>query len=140
MEQFETIDIDNNPCKFQYLVENGDELEPDKVHFKIFSIPKDPMRWFSYTFKIIDGDIAKGEMMTNNGYKEFAKKGIPEKVIEIASSVLARKIISSPTNPQAGDYLVGPSYKAWGRLVENNVNAYLNENKGYFELNMDTNQ
>ena len=91
MQQFETIDIDNNVCKFQYSMEYGDELNSDKVYFKVFSIPEKQERWFSYTFKIIGNDVAKSETMTNNDCIEFAKKGIPEKIIEIASSVLKMK-------------------------------------------------
>ncbi len=140
MEEFETIDIDNNHCQFQYEIEYGDELYPDKVYFKVFSIPQDPMRWFSYTFSILDNNTAKGEMMTNNGYDEFAKKGIPEKIIEIASTELKRTIISSPTTPQAGDYLVRPSFKAWERLTANNENEILNETNSRFQLNYTDNQ
>ncbi len=134
MVQFETIDRDNNVCQFQYSFEY-DELNKMNVEFSVFSIPKNSLRWFSYTFKIIDNNIAKGEMMTKNGCEEFGGKGIPEKIIEIASLILKRKIISSPTIFEAGNFLIGPSKKAWERLVKNNENASLNENKHYFELN-----
>ena len=135
MEQFETIDIDSNTRQFQYIIEYGDELSPNKVYFKVFSIPKNPLRWFSYNFQIIDNNIAKGEMMTNNGNNEFSQKGIPEKIIEIASIILKRKIISSPTIYQAGNYLIGSSYKAWERLVSRNKNANLDKKNNCFFLN-----
>jgi hypothetical protein len=134
MEEFETIDMDNNLCRFQYKKEDGDTLNPDNVYFKVFSIPADPMRWFSYTFRIVDDHTAKGEMMTNHGYEEFAKKGIPEKIIEIAAAVLKRTIVSSPITPQAGNYLTNASYKAWKRLIAMNENALLNEAEDRFEL------
>lgn len=134
MTQFETIDIDQNLCQFQYSVEYGDELNPDKVYFRVFSIPENPIRWFSYTCKIINENVAKGEMLNSNLNIEFEKKGIPERIIEIASIFLKKTIISSPTIPQAGDYLVGSSRKAWERLVENNKNATLKEENNYFEL------
>jgi hypothetical protein len=112
MEEFITNDIDGNECRFQFEVEYGDELNEDEVTFKVFSIPPNLMRWFSYRLKLIDSNTAKGEMMTINSCVEFSKKGIPEKIIEKAAEVLERNIISSPTNGQAGNYLVGPSYSA----------------------------
>lgn len=136
MNEFETIDIDYNRCQFQYIFEYENDSNFQTVHFRVFSIPANKTRWFLYSFRLIDNHTAKGEMVTNNGYVEFAKKGIPEKIIEIASIVLNRKIISSPIEPQAGDYLVGPSYKAWLRLVEINNRARLNEVDGYFEFNI----
>lgn len=125
MEELTTIDLDGNECRFQYMVEYGDELNPDEVTFKVFSIPEDTMRWFSYRLKIIDDQTAKGDMMTINSCLEFAKKGIPERIIEKAAEKLECNIISSPTVPQDGDYLVGPSYKAWLRLTEQNELAEL---------------
>lgn len=136
MEEIETIAIGNVRCRFQYNIEYGDELNPNKVYFRVFSIPQNPMKWFTYTFILLDNNTAQGIMMTNNGYEEFAKKGIPERIIEIAATVLKRKIISSPTTPQDGNYLVGPSFKVWCRLVANNEKAKLNEAAGYFELDI----
>lgn len=135
MEQFETLDCEKKTCRFQYLIEKGDDLNPDKIHFKVFLNPENPYRWFTYSFQIVDNNTAKGEMMSNNGYVEFAKKGIPERIIEIASNVLKRNIISSPFTPQAGNYLVGPSYKAWERLVNMNENALKDVNNNCFVFN-----
>jgi hypothetical protein len=131
MLELETIDMNSNLCLFQYKI----EYTNDEVCFSVFSNPVDPMRWFSFTFRILNDNIAKGEMMTNNGFIEFSKKGIPEKIIQIASASLERKIISSSIIPKAGDFLVGPSYKVWERLVTNNENAILNELENRFELN-----
>ena len=97
MLELETIDINNNICQFHYKI----EYDNDEVCFSVFSIPQDPMRWFSYTFRILNDNIAKGETMTNNGCQEFAKKGIPEKIIQIASTVLERKIISKSGSKKA---------------------------------------
>ena len=136
MEELNTIDINGNKCRFQYVTEYGDILNPDEVIFKVFSIPQDPMRWFSYRLKIIDDQTAKGEMLTTNSCIEFAKKGIPERIIEKASEQLERNIISSPTIAQDGDYLVGPSYNAWLRLTEQNDSAILdNENHRFILIN-----
>jgi hypothetical protein len=139
MEQFETIDVDNNICQFQYSVEYSDKSNPSEVYFRVFSIPENPLRWFSYILKIIDHKIAKSEIMTINDNLEFAKKGIPEKMIEIASLLLKRKIISSPIIPKAGDFLIGSSTITWESLVKNNKNASLNEKRKCFELNYNPN-
>jgi hypothetical protein len=109
-------------------------LSPDEVTFRVFSIPEDQMRWFSYRLKIIDEHTAKGEMMTTNLCEEFSKKGIPERIIKKAAEQLERNIISSPTIAQAGDYLVGPSYSAWQRLSEQNELANLDEENHRFIL------
>lgn len=136
MNKFRTIDINNNLCEFQYKVE-CDELNHELVHFRVFTIPEKQNRYFLYTFKIVDNYTAKGEMMTNNGLIEFSQKGIPEKIIEIASLMLKRNIISSPlNNPQAANYLIGPSRKAWERLVANNKNASFNASSDNFELRL----
>ena len=134
MEELITIDLEGNECRFQYMIEHGDELSPDEVTFKVFSIPEDQMRWFSYRLKINDEHTAKSEMMTTNSCAEFAKKGIPERIIEKAAEQLERNIISSPTIAQAGDYLVGPSYKAWQRLSKQNELANLDEENHRFIL------
>lgn len=134
MEELVTIDIEGNECRFQYMVEYGDVLNPNEVIFKVFSIPEDQMRWFSYRLIIIDNQTAKGEMMTSNSCVEFAKKGIPERIIEKAAERLERNIISSPTIPQVGDYLVGPSYSAWLRLTQQNDFANLDEENHRFIL------
>ncbi|WP_298543642.1 hypothetical protein [uncultured Aquimarina sp.] len=134
MEELNTIDIEGNECRFQYVIEYGDVLNPHEVTFKVFSIPQDPMRWFSYRLNIIDDQTAKGEMMTTNSCAEFAKKGIPERIIEKAAEKLERNIISSPTIAQEGDYLVGPSYSVWLRLTEQNDSASLDEENHRFIL------
>lgn len=134
MKELNTKDIEGNECQFQYMVEYGDKLNPDEVTFKVFSKPQDPMRWFSYRLKIIDKQTAKGEMMTINSCTEFSKKGIPERIIEKAAEQLEKNIISSPTIPQSGDYLVGPSYRAWVRLTEQNNLAHLDEENHRFIL------
>ena len=136
MKEFETIDIENNVCLFQYTIEYGDELNSEEITFRIYSIPANPTRWFSYKFRIIDNYTVKSEMMSNNGFKEFSKKGIPEKIIEIASQLLKKKIVSSPIIPQAGNYLVETSFKVWNRLVEKNTAAKFNEYQNCFELNI----
>lgn len=134
MEIFETRDINNNFCKFQYSFEYDKIIEPTEITFSVFSIPENFNRYFSYEFKIINHKLAKGYMMTNNNNEEFAKKGIPEKIIEIASLILKRDIISSPIKPKAGNYLVVPSYKAWLRLTIQSNNAYLDKNRDCFVL------
>ena len=132
MEKITTIDINYNPCQFQYEYDNLSKSP--EVEFNIYSMLKDSDRFFSYTFKIIDNHLAKSEMMTNNNNEEFAKKGIPETVIEIASIILKRSIISSPINPEEGNYLVIPSHKVWLRLLEKNKNAYHDEVNNCFVL------
>ncbi|GHN02083.1 hypothetical protein WSM22_35720 [Cytophagales bacterium WSM2-2] len=122
MQSFQTTDIGGNQCTFQYEVVI-DEFDSNEITFRVFSMKIDPMRWFSYRFKILNKTTAKGEMATCNDNSEFSRKGIPEKIIEIAAQHLNRSIISSPLNPVAGDYLVGPSVKMWERLVVQNGNA-----------------
>ncbi len=133
MVEFDTIDINGTINKFQYSFEKGDEiLNPNDVTFKVYSIPKNELRWFSYRFQIIDNDIAKGEMMDINSNVEFSKKGIPEKIIEIASKILQKNIISSPISFSSGNYLVPPAKKAWERLVNINPNAFYSQEQDCF--------
>lgn len=134
MIEMETIDLHNNNCHFQYFVELGDELRPDEITFKVYSIPKEELRWFSYKLKIIDNNIAKSEMMNNNSNFEFSKKGIPEKIIEIAADHLERSVISSPINPKMGDFLVPQAIKAWERLIKQNNKVRKDEENGCYIL------
>jgi len=130
MTEFETVDIDGVICKFQYKIEISDDKE--KIHFKVYSIPENEMSWFTYTVKIKDKGLVKSENMTFNSNKEFLKKGIPEKIIQIASKDLESSIISSPLNPKNGNFLIENSYKVWERLVEQDENAVLDSENDCF--------
>lgn len=134
MKPFSTIDANNVERNFQYAFEYGDELRPDMVYFKVYSEPHDPYRYFSYNLKIVNEQTAKGEMMNTNSNSEFSKMGIPERIIEIASMELKKNIISSPITWKAGNYLVGPSKKAWERLVSKNPLAVLDNENDRFIL------
>lgn len=130
MTEFETLDIKGDSCQFQYVKEIND-LD-DEVTFKVFSIPLNEMRWFSYRVKIINEKTVKSEHLSINGNNEFAKKGIPERIIEIASSEINSDIYSSPISFQNGNYLTEPSRKAWERLVAQNENAVLDTENDCF--------
>lgn len=128
MKKITSIGIENKIHQFQYSF----ELDGDNITFNVYSIPKDEFRTFQYTFKIIDKNTAKAEMVTRNGWSEFSQKGLPEKIIQLASQILCRDIISSPLNPEAGNYLVGSSKKAWDRLVYTNKNAQLSDDEKHY--------
>jgi len=132
MIEFETIDIEGEICNFQYISETSDDGE--YVFFKIYSIPKDEMRWFTYKVQLVNNTLAKSENMTCNGNGEFLKKGIPEKIIPIASIYLNRSIISSPLNSELGNFLIDNSVKVWDRLVAQNQNAVRQENNFIYNL------
>lgn len=136
MIQFDTIDICGNICQYQYSFEF---LEySDNVLFKVFSIPMVEMKWFSYRVRILNNKLAKSEHLSTNCNLEFSKKGIPEKIIQIASFELKRDIQSSLINFQNGNYLTPPSRKAWERLVEQCENAYLDtENDCFYYKKLD---
>ncbi len=128
MPEFETTDISGEICRFQYIIENSND---GKILFKIYSIPKNEMRWFTHTFIFLNQTL-KSENMSNNGYSEFSKKGIPEKIIEIASSEFNSDVISSPITPQPGNFLVDTSFKVWQRLVLQNKNSHQDNFKDRF--------
>ncbi len=135
MEELITIDIDGNECHFQYEIDEDKKTYPDEITFRVYNIPMDKNRFFLYTFKLIDENTAKGEMMDANKCDEFKKKGIPERIIEKASSYLKCNIISSPRIHQPGNFLVDPSHKAWERLTKQNNNAIKDEQNKCFILN-----
>jgi hypothetical protein len=130
MTEFETVDIDDNICQFQYVKEIND-LD-NEVTFKVYSIPINEIRWFSYRVKIINENLVKSEHLSINNHTEFSKKGIPEKIIEIASSELNRDIYSSPISFNEGDFLTPQSKKVWERLVAQNENAVLDSENDCF--------
>jgi hypothetical protein len=130
MTEFSTIDIKGNPQTFQYLIDFN-ELD-NEVTFRVFSIPANEMRWFSYRLKLLSKVIAKSEHMSNNNCLEFAKMGIPESIIEIASLDLNTDIQSSPINPQSGSFLIPASKKVWERLILKNKNAHFDAEQGCF--------
>jgi hypothetical protein len=130
MKEFSTIDIFGNPQIFQYLFDYN-ELD-NEVTFKVFSIPVNEMCWFSYRLKLLNKVIAKSEHMSNNNCPEFAKMGIPERIIEIASQELNMDIQSSPINPQSGNFLIPASKKAWERLILKNKNGHFDAKQGCY--------
>ncbi len=130
MTPFETIDIDGNIRQYQYSFEHIEYS--DDILFKVFSIPSDEMRWFSYKVRVLNSNLAKGELLSINGNTEFSKKGIPEKIIQIASFELNSDIQSSPITFQDGNYLTPPSRKAWERLVAQSENAFLDSENDCF--------
>lgn len=71
----------------------------------------DEMLWFSYKVRILKNNLAKNKHLSINNNLEFAKKGIPEKIIQIASSELNRDIQSSSITFQVGNYLTPPFEK-----------------------------
>ncbi len=119
MREFETLDINNKKCRFQYSIEQDGEY----ITFRVFSIPMNELEWFQYTVKIINSHLAKSETFTHNYKMEFSKKGIPEKIVEIASNYLKRSIVSSPKSPKPGDFIIPAAIKAWDRLILQNSNA-----------------
>ena len=136
MTEFSTIDINGNTCQFQYLMEIND-LD-NEVTFRVFSIPSDELRWFSYRVKILTDTLVKSEHLNINNHSEFSKKGIPEKIIQIASKELQCSIISSPLNPQNGDFLIENSFKVWERLVAQDKNAVLDAENDCFRYEKDS--
>lgn len=132
MEKLITIDIDGNECHFYYKIEEDKKTSSDEITFLVYSIPENENRFFHYTFKKINENTAQGISMDANNCDEFRKKGIPERIIEKASSYLKCNIISSPLNPQSGNFMIDPSIKAWERLSEQNNNAFKDEQNNYF--------
>ncbi len=130
MKEFSTIDINGNTQRFQYLIEFS-ELD-NEVTFRVFTIPANEMCWFSYRLKLLSKVLAKSEHMSNNNCPEFAKMGIPERIIEIASKELNMDIQSSPINPQSGNFLISASKKAWERLILKSKNAHFDAESGCF--------
>jgi hypothetical protein len=130
MTEFSTIDIYGNPQTFQYVMDFN-KLD-NEVSFRVFSIPANEMRWFSYRLKLLSKAIAKSEHISNNNCPEFSKMGIPERIIEIASQELNMDILSSPINPQSGNFLIPASKKAWERLILKNKNAHFDADQGCF--------
>lgn len=119
MPEFDTIGINNTVFSFDYEVVR----EFNEATFYVYSIPRDQHRFLQYTFSILNDNVAKGEMVTANGFIEFRRKGIPEKIIEIAGEVLNKDIISSPRTFKPGNFLIDSSVKAWERLIVGNPNA-----------------
>ena len=108
---------------FDFDVEENNTSNPATITFRVYSIPRNIHRHFEYTFSILDEETAKGETADHHNLEEFVQKGLPEKIIEIASEVLNRDIKSSPITPQPGNFLIAASKKAWERLIQTNPYA-----------------
>jgi hypothetical protein len=111
MELLETVDEFGNRCEFRMQVVD----EEDEIKVRVFEVSGNDLEWYDHIFKM-RGDHFQSTEMSSNYYKQFRRKGIPEAVIERISRDRGITILSSPKNPRAGDYLVGPSYKVWQRL------------------------
>jgi hypothetical protein len=73
----------------------------------------------SHSDLIINEHVAKGDQMDINFNQEFSKKGILERIIEIAAKYLKRSIVSTPISYNPGNYLV--------TLAKKHGNAWLNK-------------
>ncbi len=135
MKKFVAIDHDVNENPFQYTIHEDFLDGKRRVTFMVYSFPLNPDEFFEYTFKFIDERTLKGEFVGHNGYPEFTKKGLPEKIIEIASEEFKCNVESSPfQNPSDGNFLIEASQKAWERLVKSNPRARVDETRKVYVL------
>lgn len=134
MTIFQTVGKDGMVYKFQYKIEPDRTAEGTSYTFSVYLIPPDDNISYQHTFKRISPTILHSSEMTNNGNPQFSKKGIPEKIIEIAADIYNCDIISSPLIPDEDKFLTPNSQKVWERLVCSNPNAKKDEGKGYFIL------
>ena len=119
MEQFETMGMDGEPHRFQYRTDS-DYCEGHKeVTFFVYTIPENSNRFFEYTFIFKDKNTIKGKSVSHHSIPDFSKKGLPEKIIQIASDLFDCEVYSSPfQNSNSDDYLIEASKKAWERLLK----------------------
>jgi hypothetical protein len=88
----------------------------EEIGVRVFEKPPVLSEFYSHTFAKVDPGLFQSTMMSQNKLSQFAKKGIPEAVIRFISDRFQITIQSSSKNPQAGDFLIGPSKAVWDRL------------------------
>ena len=134
MAQFRTLVYERKVYDFDFDVEENNTSNPATITFRVYSIPRNPDRFFKYTFSILDNETVKSETADHHDLEEFKQKGLPEKILEIASEILNRDIKSSPITFQRGNFLIPAAKKAWERLVLTNPNAEKDELNDCFIL------
>lgn len=121
--------------EFEYEMQN----EFNTITFFVYSIPRDPNRYYHHTF-VPQGDGSyQSSMMTINNNIEFRMKGIPEKILEIAGEELNTDIVSSPLQANENNFMNGDSIRVWIRLCQLNENAEMDEVLGRYILRRNQN-
>jgi hypothetical protein len=135
MVGFEATDIGGNINRFQYTIET-DILDGKRTAtFRVYEIPPNLDKFFEYTFKFLDERTLKGEFVGHNGHREFSAKGLPEKIIEMASAEFNCNVESSPfQNPSDGNFLIKASQQAWERLLKSNSRTRKDEARKVYVL------
>ena len=147
MEKIKCFDKDNTVKYFVYSVEKGEppeyedreeEKEYQKWSFKVM-MPNNTndSQWFDFEVTEVDDNIGKVTVMNHNNYSNFKGKGIPDKMIEEASGLLEKTIISSSNNANfklsETEFRSLDATKVWERLVTQGKARY-NEDEDIYEF------
>lgn len=127
-----TVGIGGTTHKFQWQMNPDDRSNPGEFTFFVYEMTRNELKFYSHTFKVLRDGTYQSDAMNNNGHSAFEKKGIPEKILEVASGIFKKDIRSSNIVMRPGDFMINASQKAWDRLVS--ANAKASKREGYYIL------
>jgi hypothetical protein len=130
--------VDRNGVEnvFKYSLNNSEENGNTKWVFKVMPYDLIAKDWFEFAVTIVDSKNGKITIMDNRKMSEYISKGIPDKLIEDASTVLKISISSSSNKPEYKNF--DPEWrttdadKVWERLVFKNLAYYDFERDTYY--------
>ncbi len=116
------IDRNGQEVIFRYELAESEEHDKQKWIFRVLPENLQAADWFEFGITMINDNTGKITVMNNRGIEQYSAKGIPEKLIEVASEVLNIEISSSSNNPQRKtfdtEWRTPAATKVWQRLVE----------------------
>lgn len=118
-----TVGIGGTGHLFQWQMDPNDISNHGEITFFVYENPPNAHEFYTHTFIVLKDGSYQSVMMNNNGFPAFAKKGIPEMILETASNIFKKDIKSSSTKMLPGNFMTRASQKAWDRLVLTNPRA-----------------
>lgn len=129
MNEIVCVGKDGLETSFEYSMENAtDEVGNEKWVFRVYEINVARTYWFEFSITRVDETTGKVTTMDNMRMPQFMARGIPDRMIEEASSVLELSIVSSSNHPDykvfENEWRTPNATQVWERLANRNMAAY----------------
>lgn len=132
------IDKNGNENTFKYSLEESEENGKKKWVFRVVPHNLIVQDWFEFSVTEVDENTGKITSMNNRKMTEYIAKGIPEKLIEEANSVLNLTINSSSNTEEfkafPNEWRSESATKVWERLLNRGEAEYDQQRDIYTSL------
>src|SRR4051812_5606438 len=98
-----TTGLDGATHDFQFEVEH-DPLFDRAWFYRVYSLPRDPNRYYVAKFRLVDRDTLRSEMLDRMNNDEFAGMGIAEALFAQVVLDLGKRLVSSSNKADDGQF------------------------------------